>query len=62
MWNIRRQQQHQGPKLNSDDALWNLFTQRAAAFGAFIATVALLPVALRSVGVLEPITYSLARK
>jgi hypothetical protein len=62
MWNIRRQQQNQGPKMNSEDSLWNLFVQRATVFGAFIASVAIIPVALRSVGLIDPITYSLGRK
>ena len=62
MWNIRRQQQHQGPKVPNEDALWNLFQQRAAMFGIFVVSIAVAPLALRAAGLLEPINYSLARK
>jgi len=61
MWNIKKQQQQSG-KPPQEDALWTQFKTRAGIFAVYIAAIIALPPLMRHVGVLEPITFSLARK
>jgi hypothetical protein len=62
MWNLKKQSQNGSAKGTQEDALWGQFKYRAGVCGLFIASVVTLPPLLRQIGILGPITFSLARK
>ena len=62
MWNIKKKPGIAGKSQKSEDPMWDVFTKRATLCAAFVGLISVVPVLLRQVGVLGPITYSVARK